>query len=322
MPFVFSNRKQKTANRKLLGLFLTLALLAAGNCGPGPQNPVVIFCSPDSPRMQQAIAGFKETFQDGPLEVVCAPQFGEELQVKLRRVQQLKPRLLIVLGTPALMRVAALEKHTPVVFALVANPYFTGAVYQPEHPEEHQENITGLASPPPLEAALKQGSGLLGSRTWGLLYDPSDGVAVELAREFQRLAPQFGLKPLLETSTGSTTDRRGLERLYDRGARIIYMPATASAARYAPLLLDWGRRLKVMVVNSYPEGSHKGALLWVALDYHRLGEEAAALSRRILNGEAPKNIPIAETTPLKVEVNEKLLRHWSGYPGKSREEIR
>ena len=71
-----------------------------------------------------------------------------------------------------------------------------------------------------------------------------------------------------------------------------------------------------MVVSGYPEGSHQGALLWVALDYRRLGEEAAALARRVLQGEAPKKIPIAPLTPLKVEVDEKLLRHWSGYPGK------
>ena len=305
-----------TENRKLLALFLTLALLIAGGCGPGPAtSPIVIFCSPDSPRMREAIAGFKEHLTDGPLEVVCAPEFGRELQTELRRVRQLKPRLLVVLGTPALMLVAPLEKNTPVVFALVANPYFTVA-HDPEHPEYHQENVTGLASQPPLEAALQQGAGLLGKAPWGLLYDPADGVAAELAQEFTRQAPQFGITPLTETSAAAATDRLGLERLRARGAKVLYLPPAASAARYAPLLLDWGQRRQVMVVSGYPEGSHQGALLWVALDYRRLGEEAAALARRVLQGEAPKQIPIATLTPLKVEVDEKLLRHWSGYPGK------
>ena len=81
------------------------------------------------------------------------------------------------------MVVTPVEKHTPVVFALVADPYFTGAAYAPEHPEEHQENLTGIASPAPLEAALQQGAGLLGHASWGLLYDPSDGLAAELAAE-------------------------------------------------------------------------------------------------------------------------------------------
>ena len=316
MPFVFSIRKPKRENRKLLVLCLSLALLSGGSCGTGNPSPIVIFCSPDSPRMQQAIAGLRDRLQDFPLEVVCAPEFGAEILTRWRRVEQSKPRLLVVLGTPALMRVAPLEKRTPVVFALVADPYFTGAAYSPAHPEEHQENVTGLASPPPLEAALKQGSGLLGHASWGLLYDPSDGVAAQLAQEFIKQAPQQGITPLLETSSEAATDRPGLERLLARGARVLYLPPAAAAARYAPLLLEMGRKLKVMVVSGYPEGSHQGAILWVALDYRRLGEEAAALARRVLNGEAPKQIAIAEAAPLKVEVDEKLLSHWSGYPGK------
>ncbi len=263
--------------------------------------------------MREAIAGFKEHLTDGPLEVVCVPEFGRELQTELRRLRQLKPRLMVVLGTPALMVVAPLEKNTPVIFALVANPYFTVA-HDPEQPEDHQENVTGLASPPPLEAALQQGAGLLGKAPWGLLYDPADGVAAELAQEFTRQAPQLGITPLTEISSEAASDRQGLERLLARGAKVLYLPPAASAARYAPLLLEWGQLHKVMVVSGYPEGSHQGALLWVALDYHKLGEEAAALARRVLQGEAPQKIPIAQSTPLKVEVDEKLLRHWSGYP--------
>ena len=139
--------------------------------------------------MQQAIAALREKLPDAPLEVVCAPEFGDELKASLRRIQQLKPRLLVVLGTPAFIAVAPVEKHTPVVFALVADPYFTGAASGPEHPEDHQENLTGIASPPPLEAALKQGAGLLGQASWGLLYDPSDGLAAELAAGIHPKSP-------------------------------------------------------------------------------------------------------------------------------------
>jgi putative ABC transport system substrate-binding protein len=198
----------------------------------------------------------------------------------------------------------------------VADPYFTGAAYGPEHPEEHQENLTGIASPAPLEAALKQGTGLLGGGSWGLLYDPTDGVAVALAQEFGQTASQFGIQLLSEISSGAATDRQALKRLLSRGAKVIYLPPAGSAGRYAPLVLEQGRQRKVMVVSSYPEGPHQGSLLWVALDYRKLGEETAALVQRVLKGEAPKKIPIATSTPLKVEVDEKLLKHWSGYPGK------
>jgi putative ABC transport system substrate-binding protein len=263
--------------------------------------------------MRQAIASLEASLGQGKLEVVCVPELGGQGDEELRRLRRRNLRLLLVLGTPALIRVAPVEKRLPVVFALVANPYFTGAAYAPAHPESHQENITGIFSPPPLDAALEQGAGLLGAGAWGLLYDPNDGVAVELQRRFREEAPGNGLKPLTAASAAAATDRRGLEGLLARGARVIYLPPAPSAARYAPLLLEWGKKQRVMVVSSHPEW-HQGAILWVALDYRKLGEEAGALARRVLNGEAPAKIPIAEKAPIKVQVDERLLRRWSGYP--------
>ena len=72
--------------------------------------------------------------------------------------------------------------------------------------------------------------------------------------------------------------------------------------------------MQVRVVSSLPEGDRMGAALWVALDYHKLGEDIGDLARRVLAGEKPKAIPITEQTPLSVEVDETLARKWSGYP--------
>ena len=93
------------------------------------------------------------------------------------------------------------------------------------------------------------------------------------------------------------------------------LPApAASAARYAPLVLEAGRRMKVRVVSGLPEGTYQGAVLWVTIDYQKLGEEIGGLAQRVMAGEAPKTIPITEQTPLTVEVDETLARKWSGYP--------
>jgi len=311
-------RKPQTANRKLftaLPLLMALALVIGGcGRGPSPKSPIIVFGSPDSPRLRQAVAGFQARLKADPLEVVLVPEFGPEGREALRRVRQANPRLLVVLGTPALLLAAPVVKKTPVVFGLTANPYFTRAAYDPAHPEIHQENVTGIASPAPLDAALQHGVSLLGQGSWGLLYDPTDGVAVDLARRFETEARRQGVQPLTETSAGAATDSDGLARLLQRGARVIYLPPAPSAARYAPLVLNWGQQMKVRVVSSLPEGSPKGAVLWVALDYRRLGEEIGEMARRVLAGEAPKTIPIVEKTPVQVEVDETLARKWSGYP--------
>jgi ABC-type uncharacterized transport system substrate-binding protein len=304
----------KSRKQKALVLLLLLALLAPGGCGLGRQGPIIVFASPDSPRLRQAIQGLRAQLGGEPMQVVTVPEFGPELTERFREVRRQRPRLLVVLGTAALMVAAPTEKQIPVVFALVSDPYFTGAAYFPEHPEDHQENVTGLASPAPLAAALKQGAALLGRGPWGLLYDPNDGVAAELARKFVREARGYGIQPLTAESISAAGDGPGLERLRAQGARVIYLPPAASAARYAARVLAWGREHKVKVVSGYPEGEHRGAILWVALDYRKLGEEAGTLARRVLAGEAPKGIPFKESQPLKVEADEALVRYWSGYP--------
>jgi ABC-type uncharacterized transport system substrate-binding protein len=307
------SRRPKSEIRKLSIILLIMLALPMGGCGRAP-GPVLILCSPDSPRMRQAVAGVQAKLGAIPGEVFSVPEFGPEGKETLRRMREHQPRLLIVLGTPALLLVAPVVKKAPVVFGLVANPYFTGAAYEPAHPEIHQENVTGIYTPAPLGAALQQGTSILGQGPWGLLYDPTDGVATDLAQRFITTAPHFGVQPLVETSASAATDGPGLTKLIKQGARVIYLPPAASAVRYAPLVLDWGRQMKVRVVSSLPEGSHLGAALWVAVDYHRLGEYLGDLARRVLAGEKPKTIPIVEKIPLKVEPDETLLLKWSGYP--------
>ena len=169
--------------------------------------------------MRRAIDGLKARLGEEKLEVVCVPESGPQGDEALRLLRGRQPRLLVALGTPALIKVAPVEKNTPVVFALVANPYFTGAAYFPNKPELHQENITGIFSPPPLDQGLEHGASLLGSRVWGLLYDPNDGVAAELKERFLQEAPENGLKPVVAASSEAATDRRGLKRLMAAGGR-------------------------------------------------------------------------------------------------------
>jgi ABC-type uncharacterized transport system substrate-binding protein len=317
IPFILKagNRQPPTAKRKLAAALLGIMALglASSSCGRAP-GPIIVFGSPDSARMRLAVAGLQAKLGSTAVKVVCAPEFGPQGRETLRRLRRAHPRLLVVLGTPALMLVAPVVKQIPVVFGMVANPYFTGAAYDPDHPEIHQENVTGIASPAPLEAAWQYGASLLGPGPWGLLYDPTDGVAVDLARRFRKEAPRFGVQPLTETSAAAATDGPGLERLLNRGARVIYLAPAPSTARFAPLVLNWGRQMKVKVVSGVPEGSQPGAVLEVALDYRRLGEDLGDLVLRVLKGEAPKAIPIMAKSPLKVKVDETLARHWSGYP--------
>lgn len=295
-------------------VWTTLALLGLLACGPSSEAPVEVFGGPDSPRFREAVVGLQESLKPQAVRLTLVKDLASQGEEAFRAVKARRPPLIIVLGTAALTLAAPAEKKIPLVFALVGNPYFTGAAADPKRPEIHQQNLTGLASPPPVTAALEQGAKLLGPQPWGLIYDPLDAASLEIKGQFESLAPRFGLTPFTEAASDGAADRQALDRLLVRRAKVFYLPPTASAARYGPMLLEMGRQRRLLVVSSHPELSGQGAILRVVLDYRRLGEETAALAKRLLAGDAPAQIPIAERAPVKITVDESLLNYWSGYP--------
>lgn len=302
----------RSGRSRWLGVVAAFLLLAA--CDGSPSRPLLVVGSPDSPRLRQTVAGLEKGLAPRRLTVVTIPPHGEEGEEILRNLRAAAPPLFIALGTPVLMRLAQAEKRRPIVFAMVANPYFSHAAWDPHRPEFHQLNVTGLVSPPPVAQALRQATSLVGPRTWGLLYDPLDGAALEVAGTFLRASQELGLPALVEESSRPETDASALRRLMARGALVLYLPPTTTAARYADLVLAQGRERRAMVVNGHPEISGQGAILTVTLDYEALGEQAAALALRVLAGEPPARLPLEETQPLCLRVDEALVRHWAGYP--------
>lgn len=304
--------------RSVWAVALMAAMVLTFACGRPASQAVVAVGSPDSPRLRQVAKGLEEGLAPRPVQLVTLPPYGEEGAEILRRLRAGHPPLFIVLGTPVLMMLAPMEKRLPVVFAMVANPYFSNAAWDPKRPEFHQRNVTGLASPPPVAQAVRQATALVGPRPWGLLYDPLDGAALEVAQTFAQLTKELGLRGYLEESTRPEEDAAALQRLVTRGATVLYLPPTTTASRYAAPVLALGRERRVLVVNGHPEVSEPGAILTLTLDYEALGREAAALARRVLGGESPAAIPIQETQPLKIQVDESLVRHWAGYPAPRR----
>jgi len=298
---------------KLARILVAAAWLGLMTCGPYPEAGVEVLGGPDSPHLREAVAELTAGLAPGPvyLHLVSDRDASEDIR---RRLRTRRPPLLIVLGTAPLTLIAPVEKKVPIVFALVGNPYFTGVAAEPRQPHLHQENVTGIFSPPPVAQALEQGAKLLGPRPWGLIYDPLEGASLEIKEKFATLAPAFGITPLTAAASDVAGDKAALQKLLSRGAQVMYLPPTKSAGRYGSKLLELGRCRRIMVVSSHPDLRGKGAILQVTLDYRRLGEEVAVLARRLLSGEAPAGIPLMEKVPLRITADESLLAYWSGYP--------
>lgn len=291
--------------------WLSLSGLA---CGRQAAPALRVFCWDLTPTTIQVIEGLTAGLGQ-PLPVISADASYQTGEQQIRQLRQEKLSLLVVLGTPALILTAPAIKRTPVVFAMVADPFQTGAAYNPDQPEDHQDNITGLASPPPLKEAIQELRRLFpAKRHWGLIYDPADGSSQELRQHLTRELAAAEQTLTLVSWAQQPQAEAAVQELIRQGVEVAFIPPDGTAPRYAAALLAAGQNRKLLVVNGNPRVTGSGAVLHLTLDYEALGREAAALARRVLAGERPKNIPISTISPVKITVAEGLLNRWLGYP--------
>jgi len=300
-------------NYPLIVLVSLVVLLSSGRQSDA-KDAIEVFCWNLTPQVKAVLSGLERVLEQ-TLPVADAAGNYDRGEVLLKELAQKQPRLIIVLGTQALSLTAPKIKKGLVVFAMVADPYHTGAAYNKDHPDDHQGNIIGIASPPPLEEAIqKAGQFFPAKRHWGLLYDPAEGPSVELKQNFAALAQAAGLK-LTALAAGSGSEATAaLKELSQKGIQVIFMPPDQFSKNYAQHLMALGLERRFVVVNGNPRLDRRGAVLSVTLNYEAIGEQAAQLVQRVLNGEKPGAIPIIQASPAQVEVDESLLTDWAGYP--------
>jgi putative tryptophan/tyrosine transport system substrate-binding protein len=300
-------------NYPLIVLVSLVVLLSSGRQSDA-KDAIEVFCWDLTPQAKAVLSGLERVLGQ-TLPVAEAAGNYDHGEVLLKELAQKQPRLIIVLGTQALSLTAPKIKKGLVVFAMVADPYHTGAAYNKDHPDDHHENIVGIASPPPLEEAIqKAGQFFPAKRHWGLLYDPSEGPSVELKQNFAALAQSAGLKlTALAAGTGAEAIA-ALNELRRQGVQVIFVPPDQFSKNYAQHLMTLGLERRFLVVNGNPRLDRRGAVLSVTLNYETIGEQAAQLVQRVLNGEKTGAIPIIQASPAQVEVDESLLTSWAGYP--------
>ncbi len=236
----------------LLMVLAPLVVFLAISCQAESRDTIKVFCWSLTPQAKAVLSGLERVL-DRSLTVVDAGGNYANGEILIKQLAAEKLQLLVVLGTQALTLTAPKIKKTLVVFAMVADPYHTGAAYNKAHPDDHQENIIGIASPPPLDEAIRQTQKLFpAKRHWGLLYDPSEGPSVELKQNFAALAQKAGLKlTALPASPGSEMTA-ALHELQRKGVQVVFIPPDQLSQQYAKPLLEMGKKRRFVVVNGNP----------------------------------------------------------------------
>jgi putative ABC transport system substrate-binding protein len=229
-----------------------------------------------------------------PPEILTFDLEGDEANgsAVLARVRQARPNLIITVGSLATASTLAEPGSEPVVFSMVLYPEQNGFV------GAGRERVTGASLDIPADVQFGYVRRLLpAARRIGVLFH--SGVTAGVVEAARGAASRHGLT-LVAKSVAERGDAVGALRALMEEVDVVW--AVADGDVFTPqatsALILASLRRRVPMIGLSIAHVRAGALAALFSDYDDVGEQTAALALRVLQGEAPRRLPV--TTPRRV----------------------
>jgi putative ABC transport system substrate-binding protein len=315
MTSEIEHARKEEGRMKPGGLFLAFLVLASTvGCGRSarrlPTLGFVIF-APD-PATDLTIQGVKEGLKAQGYEEGknIRMEFGDAqgdmptLQSIVRQHLSTNVDVIVPLTTPSLMATANVVKGTDrrVVFTEVYDPYAAGVAVSPK---DHQLNLTGVASPPPIGPVLDLIAELVkGARRIGTIYNAGEANSVSAIKRLRDATATRGLTLVERTVAGSSEVQQAAQSLVGQVDVIcICGDNTVGIALEAVVKTADAARLPVIVAD--PAWVHRGPLAGIGPDFYQAGRAAAGMIGKVLKGADPTTMEIQKVDTPELFVNRK-----------------
>jgi putative tryptophan/tyrosine transport system substrate-binding protein len=296
----------------------TWPLAAHAQQADGLKRVAVMVGPPESDRDGQArIKAFQQVLQElGWLE-------GRNIQIEYRwasgepdrarthatELVALAPDLIVANGTPALAALHAATHIIPVVFVVVVDPVGAGYIQSLSRPGG---NITGFSTFEPemgtkwLEL-LKEIAPRL--RRVAVISDPNFKGFAALGRAIENMSPRFGLEPtrvVFHQISDKIEPAFATFAEQPDGGLIVIPTAVNTNNRSRIIALAAQHRLPAVYPFRYY--ATDGGLMCYGFDSTDLWRRGAVYVSRILNGEAPANLPVQTPNRFELILNLKTAK--------------
>jgi putative ABC transport system substrate-binding protein len=279
-------------NKQILGILILFLL-------PGivfsAEKRIVIVKSSNSPAFQAAAEGAKKELRRGealPIFIefdLSSPAPDDRNTVT--QIRELKPNLIITVGSKSTALISKEIKDIPIVFSSVLNPVASGFT---SSLSSTGSNLTGASLDIPLKTQIENFKLIVpGLRKIGVIYT-RDSEPVVL--EAKKVCQERGLELV---SVSISSEKEIPQAIGDLEQRIDGFWAVADTVIFTPqstqyLLLNTLRN-GIPFMGPFSSFVQDGALFSLIWDDKDIGRQAGELASRILSGEDPGKIPI--TTP-------------------------
>lgn len=202
--------------------------------------------------------------------------------------------------------VSGVNTKIPHVFMAVTDPIrakiVTSFINHPKH-------ITGLATPQPVHSTVKlMRDAFPKAKRIGIIWNNAE-VNSEICTEMLRESSgEFGFTVIERTISNSSEIVEALNALIAEGIDLFITSGDVTVSQAISSIASRLEKAKIPYFTNTPNDINDGALVTIGADYVEVGEEAALMMIRIIQGTSPGNIPVKMFVPEKIGLNITLAK--------------
>jgi len=214
-----------------------------------------------------------------------------------------KPDLVMAIATPSAQAAAQKIKDIPILFSAVSDPVGAGLVASLDAPGG---NVTGMTDMSPVDRQLELMREIRpGMKTLGVIYNAGEANSVSQLELLKAEANKRGIETVEATVTNSSGVYQAAKSLVGK-CDAVYIPLDNTVVSALESAIKVCTENKLPLFSSDNDSVPRGTIAAVAIDYGRMGEQTAAMAKRILaDGEKPAAMPVEQLQELEVVVNKK-----------------
>lgn len=216
---------------------------------------------------------------------------------------------VVTFSTLALQMMANNNSRIPHVFCAVTDPLKAGVGATLV---DHRANLTGLATPQPVDATIKLIRSLMPkAKTIGMIWNHGEINSEICTIKAREACKKYNFK-LFEkaiTSLNELDDAR--KSLIDSGIDVFFLSGDVMVSQAVPQLAKAMSLAKIPFISNNADDVNGGTFISVGADYYEVGGLAAQILLDIMVGANPKDIPIKMFVPYSVGVNLKMAREYA-----------
>ena len=300
-------RKHQLIPAILITLAVTL-VAGLGGCGSSPQA-LTIGVINISPGLDPVLEGFKAGMAD--LDYIEGENVTYAYEGATGSLEGLAPvaeklvkdgvDLILAIGTPSSIQAKAFVKGSsiPVVFVPVYDPVASGLVESLAHPGG---DLTGIRAGGFVAKNLEWLMALApDTKRLYVPHNPNDKSSVQSLNELKETASKLGVEVMVheaatpqEMASAATTAPKGVDGIFLLPDNLV----VSHFDDFANLALQGGLPMSTVDARLVKAG----VLMSYGVDFFRLGDQAARLAGKVLQGTPPSSLPV-ETAEFFLSIN-------------------